>query len=147
MRAGTEVPTDRLHIVDPWGATALWAGGLEFHQYDSGKQWLLWGNSGTLFLEDCYNNGTWCNQGVISVDRSAVGSPSGSWDDYKTRIVGKTVVWKLGVGTDDPEASIHVRRFDGTAQVRVEEGSPVVNNTRRQFFIRNNGSPNFAMSE
>ncbi len=51
---------------------------------------------------------------------------------------------KVGIGTDAPQAALHVRRADGTARVLVEEANAGAAD-RRLIDIRNNGPASFTI--
>lgn len=59
--------------------------------------------------------------------------------------IGKSFFFgDVGVGTDFPAASLHVKRYDGTARVLVEEASSSTAQ-RILFQLNNNGGPIFAL--
>ncbi len=73
--------------------------------------------------------------GVFQVD---AGAPSNS-----LRIRGDG---DIGVGFNSPSASLHVRRSDGSAQIRVEEASGSTAQ-RTLFVLQNNGGPIFELND
>ena len=122
---GTSTPQNRLHIIGSGSGTQNPRLRLENTTHE--QEWLVGAWSTNQFVIRNDTDG----RTVFSADTNA---PTNT---LALRTNG------VGVGTSSPQAPLHVRRTDGTAEILLEETQAIATNT--MFTMRHNGNPGFRM--
>ncbi|WP_425097905.1 cell division protein ZapB [Tropicibacter sp. S64] len=121
---GTSIPQASLHIVD--GSDP----GIAFETTGASQTWQLHGNGGGFFVRDA-------GSGALPFEIRTGAPDLGFYMNAAGRI---------GLGTDAPSASLHIRRADGTASLRVENTAPAPGAVREMFNMTNNGGSYFTLA-
>jgi hypothetical protein len=126
---GTANPVVELHVVD--GDTPT----LRLDQDGSSgfapQKWDVAGNETSFFVRDATNGST-------LPFRIRPGAPSSAIDIAASG--------NVGIGTGSPSASLHIKRTDGTAMLKVEEGS-TTESARELAQFSNNGTVTYRFTD